>query len=962
MKLHISRELNLPRDIVTSTIVVYGGKGMGKRLALDTPLPTPNGWISMGTIRIGDYLFDEQGLPCRVTYVSPIATGDSYRVSFSDGSIIYADAEHLWSTESYRNRRKFTGPEVHTTIEIKNSLFTMQGHQRVHTHSIRNCLPLKLRAIELPIDPYVLGLWLGDGNSASSVLTVGHGDEQAVEELVAAGHPTKKVNQSDAARTPMYYVRELKAPLRNLGLLNNKHVPIIYLRSSGEQRLALLQGLMDSDGGWSENLGNVAGFSNQNEKLSNAVYELVVSLGMKATLIPRPSLLNGEQCGIDYRVRFVPTMKVFRLARKAELCRFDGAQQQRRLRRYITAVEPVESMSMRCIAVDSASSLYLAGTAMVPTHNTNLGDVIVEELTKCHLKWAALDPLGVWYGVRHSRDGKGPGVECVVLGGVHGDMPIEPTGGAVVADLVVDEPGNVVIDFSRKPSGEMWSIGEKIRFITDYTKRVFQRQGGLVSGRRREPFMQILDEAARYIPQVIPHGATNLAECLGAWETLIEEGRNIGIGALLLTQRSARMAKSVSEVADAMFSFRIVGPNSIKAVTDWLGEHVSKERVHQHIEVLRSLERGRCLVVSPGWLQFEGVIHVRARETFDSSATPKPGERATRVTGKAAKPDLDKYLERMKETIQKAEANDPKKLQAKVRELQAQLARATVNKPLPVVKETLTKVKASAGEIRRVLQEEIEPWKKYSQDVRRKLVDTRGILNRIADLSGAVEEFLKDPLPDHPVLHPDFNALKTKVITDGSKHPNLGPPVTHRTETRPHPAQHGQTRTAPNVGRGPGSTWNGETLPEGEKLTLIAIGQHEGGVTRPQLTALTGYMRSTRDAYLSRLKAKDLWQESHGRIVITHAGIQALGDDYNQVPSTGKELQAYWMGKLPTGEKRILELLIAANAEPVDRDTLDQATGFARSSRDAYLSRLGAKELIENIGRGQVKAVDTLFA
>lgn len=306
---------------------------------------------------------------------------------------------------------------------------------------------------------------------------------------------------------------------------------------------------------------------------------------------------------------------------------------------------------------------------------TNLGAVLVEELSKANLRWCALDPLGVWWGLRYSKDGNSAGVECVILGGSKADFPIEPTGGAVVADMVVDETANFIIDFSRKPSGEMWSIGEKVRFITDYAYRLFQRQGELVNGTRREPIFQLLDEAARYIPQIIPAGNPQLAMCVAAWEQLVEEGRNIGIGVGLLTQRSARMNKSVSEVADAILSFRIVGPNSIGAIMDWLGEHVPKERIKTMIEEVRSLERGSCLVVSPGWLQFERVIKIRERQTFDSSATPKPGERARRVSGEGAKPDLAKYAERMAATIERVKENDPKALKAEIANLKKELAK-----------------------------------------------------------------------------------------------------------------------------------------------------------------------------------------------------------------------------------------------------------------------------------------------
>jgi hypothetical protein len=308
--------------------------------------------------------------------------------------------------------------------------------------------------------------------------------------------------------------------------------------------------------------------------------------------------------------------------------------------------------------------------------------VLVEEMTKAALRWAVLDPLGVWWGLRHSADGKGPGIECLIVGGLHGDLPLEPTAGAVVADLVAEEEGtNVVIDFSRKPNGEMWSMGEKIRFVTDYALRLFKRQGEISGNVRRSPLMQILDESARYIPQVIPSGAIDLAKCVGAWEQITEEGRNVGLGVTFLTQRSARMNKSVSELADAMIAFRIVGPRSIEAVVDWLGAHVEKARQKDIIEQVRKLPIGQALVVSPGWLDVEKVVGMRMRSTFDSSATPKPGERR-REPGRAAKPDLEKYKVRMAETIERAKAEDPKLLRQQVVQLKKELEKA-VARPSP---------------------------------------------------------------------------------------------------------------------------------------------------------------------------------------------------------------------------------------------------------------------------------------
>ena len=245
----------------------------------------------------------------------------------------------------------------------------------------------------------------------------------------------------------------------------------------------------------------------------------------------------------------------------------------------------------------------------------------------------------------------------------------------MIADLVADNHVNVIIDISRKANGEMWTIGERIRFVTDYGKQLFKRQGSLVEQQRREPLCQVIDEAARFIPQTIRSGDIDAAKCESTWATIVEEGRNVGLGCVLLTQRSARLNKDVAELADVMMAFRTVGPNSIKAVMDWLGAHALKSEVNAAIEKIRSLPVGSCMAVLPGWLEIEKVAAIRRRETFDSSATPKAGERAARVQVQGAKPDLTLYAERMKETIQRAKEDSPVELKKRIRELEQQIGK-----------------------------------------------------------------------------------------------------------------------------------------------------------------------------------------------------------------------------------------------------------------------------------------------
>lgn len=550
---------------------------------------------------------------------------------------------------------------------------------------------------------------------------------------------------------------------------------------------------------------------------------------------------------------------------------------------------------------------------------TNFGSVFAEELAKAALRFAVLDPMGVWWGLRHSPDGKGDGVRCLLLGGPHGDIPIEPTGGEVVADLVVDEQVNVVIDFSRDASGKMWSLGQKVKFTTAYALRLFQRQGELQGGRRRRPLMQILDEAARYVPQMIPSGQLELARSVGAWEQICEEGRNVGLGVCFLTQRSARLNKSVAELAELMLAFRTIGPNSIDAVTDWLGAHVPKEEIKQHIEQVRSLPVGSALAVSPGWLQQEGVVAIRARETFDSSATPKPGQQQRRVSGAGAKPDLAKYRERMAETIERAALDDPTKLRTTIIQLRRELKelQAAKQKPAPAAPKRVMVPIISDKQIAAVVAA-TERFRKTAQAI---IVSSNDVFKAV-ELSRALSSQSCAPAAIYA--------------------PN---PAGQRPHAAVAPRTDGLVRRQTGKFEPSAGTSGAAQLNKGERAVLTACAQYPSGVMREQITVLTGYKKSSRDTYLQRLGAAGLVVVEGGRICATRAGVDALGPDFEPLP-TGKALQKYWLDRLGGGERAILQAVIAAWPNPISRDELSAQTDYKKSSRDTYLQRLTARRIL----------------
>lgn len=582
----------------------------------------------------------------------------------------------------------------------------------------------------------------------------------------------------------------------------------------------------------------------------------------------------------------------------------------------MTRLHISESLSLPVEAVTQTIVVY-GGKGM---GKTNFGSVFAEELYAARMRFAVLDPMGVWWGLQHGRSRDGSGLEVLILGGIHGDLPIEPSAGEVVADLVADENVSVVIDISRRSNGKAWAKGEKVRFVTTYMTRLYERQV-----EHRRPIMQIIDEAARYAPQKFGYGESDESKCLGAIAMVCEEGRNLGIGLTLLTQRSARLNKDVAELADVMIAFRVVGPNSVGAVLDWFGDHVAKERHKALVERLRKLPIGTALVVSPGWLDFEGAVPIRERQTFDSSATPTVGS-TLQAPGRATKPDLEKYRQRMSETIEKAMQDDPKELRRKIADLERQLSRKVDPQPVQVqipIIDSATMDRLDRFELTLMLIRDGLPGLKQTAD------DLIEALQQVARQSKAGQHLATAKRP----------SLPSRTI---ARDPENNKQLLHKPLSDRKPPQ------------------NNGNLPEGERKILIALAQYPKGCSRDQLSILTGYKRSSRDTYIQRLRGRGLADQEGSLVVATDDGIDALGNDFEPFP-TGAALQTYWLDRLPEGERKVLEVILIAYPRAVAREEIDEETGYRRSSRDTYIQRLRARKLVEVAGRAEVKANSELF-
>lgn len=334
----------------------------GKDLDCQTPLPTPDGWTTMGQVKVGNWLLDEAGRRCMVTFVTPIMSfRKCYRVSFSDGTHVIAGGEHQWVTRTLEPE----GTHIWTTSEILRTLRT--SHHRNHRIDIAGALDLPKR--ELLIDPYTLGVWLGDGTTSNGGITFGDDGTFFKEQIGDAGYV---IGQSMTTTQTVY---GLKVQLREIGVLDDKHIPIDYLRASYEQRLALLQGIMDTDG-TSDPVRNPSSITTVCKPLALGYMELMRSLGLKPTMTTRKTKIDGKVVGkgIAYVIGVCAydDTPIFRLPRKRALLPPRPSTQARSSSRTIVAVEPVESVDTRCLQVDSPSSTFLCGEGMIPTHNTSL--------------------------------------------------------------------------------------------------------------------------------------------------------------------------------------------------------------------------------------------------------------------------------------------------------------------------------------------------------------------------------------------------------------------------------------------------------------------------------------------------------------------------------------------------------------------------------------------------------------
>lgn len=382
------------------SIFLMSKGGTGKGLDINEWLPTPNGWVQMKDLQVGDLLFDEKGNVCSVVHKSPIHNIDCYKIVFENGFEMIVDKDHKWLSKTEGEKKH----KVRATQEMYEYMQKSNRKRDSFYYAIDTNKPLQLKEQDLIIPPYVLGAWLGDGNSNDGRITNDINDNQIIDEIEKDGFVTKRhSHNNDNTRVQIY---DLKQKLRQLNVLGNKKIPLQYLRSSYSQRLSLLQGIMDTDG-HIDKRGSCE-VTWKSKKMINQLRELLFSLGIKSNISEKlVQLKDWDEPRMYYRLFFKTNLPVFRLQRKLDkIPNYELRKTQ--YTRYIKKIIPVSSIPTQCIQVDSPSKLFLATKEFIPTHNSTFIKAICQIFYKSDSQ--LVNQLGERFGFSIFADN-----DCVII-------------------------------------------------------------------------------------------------------------------------------------------------------------------------------------------------------------------------------------------------------------------------------------------------------------------------------------------------------------------------------------------------------------------------------------------------------------------------------------------------------------------------------------------------------------------
>lgn len=589
-------------------------------------------------------------------------------------------------------------------------------------------------------------------------------------------------------------------------------------------------------------------------------------------------------------------------------------------------------------------SYVVGGTAILGIRGsgkTFLAKSVAEQLLQHGVPPIIFDAIGVWRFLKVARKGNGgKGFPIVVAGGKEPDLPLTPHSAADIVRAAMRENIPLVIDlYDKSLSKADWR-----RIVQTCFRTLLYENTGL-----RHIF---LEEAAEYAPQKIMDGET-YAEV----EKLVRMGGNASIGITLINQRAQEVNKAVLDLCENMVLMRQRGAHAIDSLEKFM-DRIAPDNAREIANTLPNLSHDAWVFTSDS----DKAVCTRSAPI----ATYHPDRKKPEAPPAKMTVDTSTFVTRMQtdlvKVVEDAKANDPKELKRRIIELERLLKTANTSNGSSAAD---LKTAEEKGYRRGCLVTGESVYKKltgYYDNLLRQIENGLHATQALIDSSAPPQlingfankpamQFLRSHEPGQQ--HWCQNCNKPHSAHMHTDEASLCPPSHPPIKSAVTPGNRSTVKVTAYAGEKP------KIIPTGEAAVLRACIQYENGLERNQLTVLTGYKRSSRDAFIARLKQRGFIDDQSGRICATQAGQRAM-PDAEPLP-TGQALQSFWFERLPEGERKCLQILVANYPNDVGRDDLDNKTGYKRSSRDTYLARLSAKELVKESGRGRVRASETLF-
>jgi hypothetical protein len=553
---------------------------------------------------------------------------------------------------------------------------------------------------------------------------------------------------------------------------------------------------------------------------------------------------------------------------------------------------------------------------------------LTEQLHRAGQQFVVVDPKGDWWGLRSSADGKGPGLPVVILGGEHGDVPLEVGAGELVAKLVVEQRVSLVLDLSEFRKNAI------AQFMTAFLETLYRMKA---RDQYRTPLMLVIDEADAIAPQKPYKGEERM---LGAAEDIVRRGGQRGIGIIMVSQRAAVLNKNVLTQCGVLILLRTTGSQDIDAVDEWIKKHGQPDERAMVMGTIAAMPRGTAWVWAPGWPTPEGIfrqVEVSAIETFDSGATPKPGQKQVRPKT-VADVDLEAFRREMATTIEKAKQEDPRELRRRI----AELERAARSQKAPAA--------AAATKVQEVVKRIEVPILKDGQLKRLEGVSTRLVQfgERVVVLGQDVVSVGREITAALAKVHQAANG-GSRAAPAPRPLPAARPPIAPR---------------APSVRQTQRSPEAGERRPRsGARRMLEAIARrYPTPTTEAQCAQLAKVKRSggTFGTYKSDLVRGGYMTEG---FELTDLGWREIGMTPGEAaPQTTEELLQLYAGTIRAGARRMVDALMQVYPTALTREDLSNEAQVALDGGTfgTYLSDLRKAGLIEDSG-DEIRASELLM-